>query len=40
MGAMDGAEGIGDIKLRHIRQFLCEFRVILLLTGIEAQVLQ
>ena len=40
MGAVDRAEGVGHVQLRHIRQLLGKGGVVLLLTGVEAQVLQ
>ena len=37
---MHGAEGVGHIQLRHVRQLLGEAGVVLLLADIEPQVLQ
>ena len=40
VSTMDGTEGVGDIQLSHVGQFLGHSGVVLLLAGIEAQVLQ
>ena len=40
MGPVDRAESVGDVQLRHGGQLLGEGGVVLLLTGIEAQILQ
>ena len=40
MGPVYGAESVGDVQLRHGGQLLGEGGIVLLLTGIEAQILQ
>ena len=37
---MDSAESVGDVQLCHVGQFLSHSGIVLLLAGIEAQVLQ
>ena len=38
MGAVHGAERVGDVKLRHIAERLCEIIAVFLFTDIEAEI--